>query len=123
MSLKARISDDMKSAMKAGEKDRLKAVRLKLAAIKQVEVDKRVELDDAAVLADAAAVVDLDPQEAKAVLADARFAKQVRQHEAFWTSRGVSGVPTMIFDGRQALIGAQGVENYANVLTQLAHNR
>ena len=40
----------MKSAMKAGEKDRLKVVRLILAAIKQVEVDKRIELDDAAVL-------------------------------------------------------------------------
>ena len=37
--------------MKAGEKDRLKVVRLILAAIKQVEVDKRIELDDAAVLA------------------------------------------------------------------------
>ena len=36
--------------MKAGEKDRLKVVRLILAAIKQVEVDKRIELDDAAVL-------------------------------------------------------------------------
>jgi uncharacterized protein YqeY len=40
----------MKSAMKAGEKDRLKVVRLILAAIKQVEIDKRIELDDAAVL-------------------------------------------------------------------------
>ena len=50
MSLKARISDDMKSAMKAGDKDRLKVVRLMLAAIKQVEVDKRIDLDDAAVL-------------------------------------------------------------------------
>ena len=51
MSLKGRITEDMKSAMKAGEKDRLKVVRLILAAIKQVEVDKRVEVDDAAVLA------------------------------------------------------------------------
>ncbi len=50
MSLKDQITQDMKSAMKAGEKDRLKVVRLMLAAIKQVEVDKRVELDDAAVL-------------------------------------------------------------------------
>ena len=50
MSLKNQITEDMKSAMKAGEKDRLKVVRLMLAAIKQVEVDKRVELDDAAVL-------------------------------------------------------------------------
>ena len=50
MSLKNQITEDMKSAMKAGEKDRLKVVRLMLAAIKQVEVDKRVELDDAGVL-------------------------------------------------------------------------
>ena len=50
MSLKGKITDDMKSAMKAGEKDRLKAVRLILAAIKQIEVDQRIELDDAAVL-------------------------------------------------------------------------
>lgn len=49
-SLKNQITEDMKSAMKAGEKDRLKAVRLIMAAIKQVEIDKRVELDDAGVL-------------------------------------------------------------------------
>ena len=51
MSLKGNITEDMKTAMKAGDKDRLKVVRLMLAAIKQIEVDKRVELDDAAVLA------------------------------------------------------------------------
>lgn len=50
MSLKATITADMKSAMKSGDKDRLKAVRLILAAIKQVEVDQRVELDDPGVL-------------------------------------------------------------------------
>ena len=50
MSLKDQITEDMKSAMKAGEKDRLKVVRLIRAAIKQIEIDKRIELDDAAVL-------------------------------------------------------------------------
>ncbi|MDH3546836.1 MAG: GatB/YqeY domain-containing protein [Gammaproteobacteria bacterium] len=50
MSLKGTITNDMKSAMKAGDKDRLKVVRMMLAAIKQVEIDKRVELDDAGVL-------------------------------------------------------------------------
>ena len=50
MSLKGTITEDMKSAMKAGEKDRLKVVRLMLAAIKQIEVDERIELDDARVL-------------------------------------------------------------------------
>lgn len=48
--MKAQIVNDMKSAMKAGDKDRLKAVRLILAAIKQIEVDTREELDDAAIL-------------------------------------------------------------------------
>ncbi|NCF52676.1 GatB/YqeY domain-containing protein [Gammaproteobacteria bacterium] len=50
MSLKDTITDDMKAAMKAGDKDRLKIVRLILAAVKQVEVDQRIEMDDAAVL-------------------------------------------------------------------------
>lgn len=50
MSLKGKILDDVKDAMKAGEKDRLKVLRLITAAIKQVEVDERVETDDAAVL-------------------------------------------------------------------------
>ena len=50
MTLKGQIHDDMKTAMKAGDKDRLKTVRLILAAIIQVEVDERTELGDAAVL-------------------------------------------------------------------------
>jgi hypothetical protein len=51
MSLKARVTEDMKTAMKARETARLGAIRLLLAAIKQREVDDRVELDDAGVLA------------------------------------------------------------------------
>ena len=50
MTLKGQIHDDMKTAMKAGDKDRLKTVRLILAAIQQVEIDTRAEPDDAAVL-------------------------------------------------------------------------
>lgn len=49
MSLKARITEDMKTAMKAKEGGKLAAIRLLLAAVKQKEVDERVELDDAAV--------------------------------------------------------------------------
>jgi uncharacterized protein YqeY len=51
MSLKTRIGDDMKAAMRAKDADRLKAIRLLLAAVKQREVDERVELGDADVLA------------------------------------------------------------------------
>ena len=50
MSLKERITEDMKSAMRAKQSDRLGAIRLLLAAIKQKEVDERVAVDDAAVL-------------------------------------------------------------------------
>jgi len=51
MSLKDRITNDMKTAMKGGDKDRLGVIRLILAAIKQREVDERIVLDDAQVLA------------------------------------------------------------------------
>lgn len=49
MSLKARITDDMKTAMRAKETMRLGTIRLLLAAIKQKEIDERIQLDDAAI--------------------------------------------------------------------------
>ena len=49
MSLKAQLTDDMKTAMKAGEKDRLGVIRMLQAAIKQREVDERITLDDSQV--------------------------------------------------------------------------
>lgn len=51
MSLKDRITDDMKNAMRAKDADRLSAIRMLLAACKQREVDERITLDDAAVIA------------------------------------------------------------------------
>ena len=51
MSLKQQLTDDMKIAMKAGEKDRLGVIRLMLAGIKQKEVDERIEMTDPLVLA------------------------------------------------------------------------
>ncbi|MES9936851.1 MAG: GatB/YqeY domain-containing protein [Sedimenticola sp.] len=49
--LKQRIQDDMKAAMKGGDKPRLATIRLVMAAIKQREVDERIELNDEQVLA------------------------------------------------------------------------
>jgi uncharacterized protein YqeY len=46
MSLKARIQEDMKAAMRSGDKDRLGCIRLIMAAVKQREVDERITLDD-----------------------------------------------------------------------------
>ncbi|MFM2075952.1 MAG: hypothetical protein RJB34_2257 [Pseudomonadota bacterium] len=51
MSLKARITEDMKTAMRAKDSERLGTIRLLQAAMKQKEVDERIELDDAAVIA------------------------------------------------------------------------
>lgn len=51
MTLKERITEDMKAAMRAKEAERLGAIRMLTAAIKQKEVDERVELDDAGVVA------------------------------------------------------------------------
>jgi len=50
MSLKAQLTDDMKTAMKSGDKERLGVIRLINAAIKQREVDERIQLDDTQVL-------------------------------------------------------------------------
>jgi uncharacterized protein YqeY len=51
VTLKERITDDMKTAMRAGEKDRLATIRLVLAAVKQIEVDERIVLDEARMIA------------------------------------------------------------------------
>jgi uncharacterized protein YqeY len=51
MSLKLRITDDMKAAMRAKDAERLGTIRMLLAAMKQKEVDERIELDDAMVVA------------------------------------------------------------------------
>ncbi|WP_291940724.1 GatB/YqeY domain-containing protein, partial [Limnohabitans sp.] len=51
MSLKEKITDDMKTAMRAKDAERLGTIRLLLSAMKQKEVDERIELDDVAVVA------------------------------------------------------------------------
>src|SRR5205823_5872380 len=51
MPLRERLNEDIKTAMKAREADRLAALRLMLAAVKQREVDERITLDDAGVIA------------------------------------------------------------------------
>ncbi|MFK2902734.1 GatB/YqeY domain-containing protein [Dyella ginsengisoli] len=51
MSTKLQLTEDMKTAMRGGDKHKLGVIRLMLAAVKQREVDERVELDDAQVLA------------------------------------------------------------------------
>lgn len=76
-------------------------------------------LSDDTVLAEIAEEIGLDRDEAKAVLADQRFASAVRQEQQFWTGQGISGVPAVVFDRQHLVTGAQGVDNFKNILNQL----
>ena len=77
-------------------------------------------ISDNTVLADIAAEVGLNRSEALAVLEDQRFAKEVRAEEHHWQQQGIQSVPAMIFNERHLVSGAQGVDNYVNILQQLA---
>lgn len=80
----------------------------------------RRNLSDNNVLADVAAEIGLERAEALAILEDQRFASEVRTAEKAWLSKGISGVPAVIFNHRHLVTGAQGLENYARILEQLA---
>ena len=81
---------------------------------------RREDLSNVDVLADIAASIGLDRDAARAMLESGQRAESVREKEGFWTSRGITGVPAMIFNRQHLVAGAQGEENYANVLMQLA---
>ncbi|MBP6495422.1 MAG: DsbA family oxidoreductase [Psychrobacter sp.] len=78
-------------------------------------------LYDIRVLADIAAEIGLDGKEALAVLEDQRFANDVREVEQHWQRQGIQSVPAVIFDEQHLVSGAQGVDNYVNILEQLAN--
>jgi predicted DsbA family dithiol-disulfide isomerase len=80
----------------------------------------RRNLSDNNVLADVAAEIGLNCNDALAVVAEQRFANEVRATEQSWISQGISGVPVVIFNRRHLVTGAQGIENYTRILEQLA---
>jgi len=77
------------------------------------------DVSDVTTLLDVAADVGLDCAAAKEVLETQSHAEETRAHQQFWTSRDISGVPSMIFDGRYLLTGAQGADTYAKMLQQV----
>ncbi|HCS66196.1 MAG TPA: disulfide bond formation protein DsbA [Cellvibrio sp.] len=81
----------------------------------------RRNLSDDNTLADVAAGIGLARDEALAVLADQRFATDVRAAEKFWIDAGIRGVPAVVFNQRHLVTGAQGTENYQQILAQLAN--
>lgn len=80
---------------------------------------RRENLNDIGVLADVAMGIGLDRDAALAVLESGDRAQIVRDKEQFWTSRGITGVPAMIFDRQHLVTGAQGEDTYRRILTQL----
>ncbi len=78
-------------------------------------------LSDIKVLADIAAEIGLDGKEALTVLEDQRFANDVREVEQHWQRQGIQSVPAIIFNEQHLVSGAQGVDNYVNILEQLAN--
>ena len=81
------------------------------------------DLSDDTVLVDIAVETGLDRNEATVVLADQRFATEVRQEQQFWSQQGIRGVPAIVFDRQHLVTGAQGIENYKSILSQLQQMR
>ncbi len=76
------------------------------------------DVSDREVLANAAVEAGLDFEEAVAVLEDQRYANAVRDAQKVSISGGIQGVPAVIVNQRELMVGAQGVENYKKVLMQ-----
>lgn len=83
----------------------------------------RRDLNNPEVLADCAGEIGLDRNIAFDILEESRYAQNVRDAEQLWLSRGIHGVPAVIFEERYLLSGAQGVENYAAALKQINEQR
>lgn len=92
---------------------------LKMALFTAHFTDGR-DLSDSEVLADVASEIGLDRNEALAVVADQRFASDVRQEQEYWIQQGIRGVPAVVFDQQHLVTGAQGVDNYTKILEHLS---
>lgn len=77
-------------------------------------------LPDADVLADAAEAAGLDRAEAAAVLADGRYAAEVREAETLWRARGITGVPAVVVEGKWLISGGQPAAVFEEALRGIA---
>jgi len=81
------------------------------------------DVSDHAVLARLAGEAGLDRDMAARMLAEGSFAAEVRQREQHYMARGVNSVPTIVFDDRSAIMGAQSADVFERALRQLAAER
>ncbi len=77
------------------------------------------DVSDIDVLANAAVEAGLDHEEALEILQDQRYAEAVREAQRVSISGGIQGVPAMIFNQQELLVGAQGVDRYKQMLQQM----
>jgi predicted DsbA family dithiol-disulfide isomerase len=80
---------------------------------------EQVDINDSEVLLSVVESIGLDREEAKAVLGDGRHQDDVRSEQQIWTSRGITGVPAMVFNEQYLVTGAQGIENYTQILEKI----
>ena len=90
---------------------------LKLALFTAYFTDGQ-DVSDTGVLLDVAASIGLDRDEAQAVLDDGRYEEVIRQLEQFWTSRGIQGVPAVVFEGKYLISGAQDASVFSDVIAK-----
>lgn len=92
---------------------------LKMALFDAHFTDQR-NVSDKDVLIDVAQSVGLDAADVARVIDSGELADTVREKQQFWTSRGISGVPSMVFASKFLVTGAQGADNYTKILKQAA---
>lgn len=101
----------------AGEQG--KAHELKLALLAAYFSDGKDVSDPEVLLAEVAGI-GLEADKAREALESGAFAEIVRSKQEFWHSHGINSVPSMIFDSKHLVPGAQGTETYVKILEQLA---
>ena len=77
-------------------------------------------ISERAVLAEVAGRAGLDAEEAAAVLADGRFADEVRAEQGLWRGRGINAVPAVVVEGRYLISGGQPASIYEEALRKIA---
>jgi len=92
-------------------------------ALFEAHFTQQRDVSDIEVLLDVAKAVGLDQQAAREMLTSGNNIEQTRAHQQFWTERGISGVPAMVFDGKYLLTGAQGAQTYAHMLQKVLAER
>jgi predicted DsbA family dithiol-disulfide isomerase len=105
----------------AGETAGLEAQKALKTALFRAHFTEGRTMTDADVLADAAAAAGLSREAAREVLASGRYAEAVRAAEALWVSRGITGVPAVVVEGKWLISGGQPASVFEEALRGMAN--